>query len=114
MIKRKITVNLKRKTTVNSDWRKLGYKDLENHYLYNKLKFEQWEEIILMAIRAMETIKIVTKTLDMARRKGIKLDDKYKYNFRAVTEAINNLSEEIDIARSRHIYRISQKMEAFH
>lgn len=109
-----ITVNTKRKTTLNADWRKLGYKDLENHYLYNKLKYEQWEDVTLMAIRAMEEIKIVTKTLDMARRKGIKLDDKYKYNFKAVTEAINNLSEEIDIARARHIYRISQKMKAFH
>ena len=57
MMELKITVNMKRKTTLNTDWRKLGYRDLENHYLYNKLKYEQWEEVILMAIRAMETIK---------------------------------------------------------
>lgn len=105
---------MKLKTTLNTDWRKLGYKDLENHFLYNKLKYEQWEDVILMAIRAMETIKVVTKTLDMARRKGIKLDNKYKYNYKSVTEAINNLREEIEIARLRHNARIFQKMKAFH
>ena len=91
-----------------------GYKDLENHYLYNNLKYDHWEDVILMAIRAMETIKNVTRTLDMARRKGIKLDDKYKYNYKAVTEAIINLSEEFEIARIRHGNRILKKMEYFH
>ena len=110
----KITVNTKRKIILNSDWRKLGYKDLENHYLYNKLKYEQWENIIFMAIRAMETIRIVSMTLNMARRKGIKLDDKCKYNNKEVTEAIDNLREEAEIAIMRHNARIFQKMKAFH
>lgn len=67
-----------------------------------------------MTLRAMETIRIVSMTLDMARRKGIKLDDKYKYNYNAVTEAINNLRYEIEIARIRHDARILQKTKAFH
>ena len=110
----KITVNTKRKIILNSDWRKLGYKDLENHYLYNNLKYDHWEDVALMTLRAMETIRIISMTLDMARHKGIKLNDKYKYNYNAVTDEINNLREEIEIARLRHDARIFQKMKAFH
>lgn len=105
---------MKLKTTLNTDWRKLGYKDLENHYLYNNLKYDHWEDVALTTIRAMETIRIVSMTLDMARRRRIKLDDKYKYNYIEGTEAINNLREEIEIARLRHNARIFQKMKAFH
>lgn len=105
---------MKRKTKLNMDWRKLGYRDLGNHYLYNNLKYDHWEDVALMTLRAMETIRIVSMTLDMARHKGIKLDDKYKYNYNAVTDAIDDLREEIEIARLRHDARILQKTKAFH